>query len=324
VSRPEVRALYDRFRSRPFGRSLGATQGEWAQLQLGLKQVLRERLDEDRIQPLRARCAAEGLELLVIPLPAAPDADLDGVATSTWRHAHAYVGRDRAALEEAAALDGSMIPYQTAPTSRTLATTDDTRRLGELLGYPPCCTEAFTRWHEQLVDNHGPIAAAAEASERFDPLLNNVCLGAFRLIGWFPCRYDCPASLEIARRVKDKLNRLYPRRLPQATRVLSMPRVYMDERRQLILDGHVDGDRVHYRDVYSPYALDRQARTAAYEWVFYVDVVACVPNGDTLWLEGEELVVARQGRETHRTSCPNAVWLPFSSGASRTSASKIV
>ena len=46
VSRPEVRALYDRFRSRPFGRSLGATQGEWAQLRLGLKQVLRERLDE--------------------------------------------------------------------------------------------------------------------------------------------------------------------------------------------------------------------------------------------------------------------------------------
>jgi hypothetical protein len=252
------------------------------------------------------------MKLLVVPLPTGPGGDLDGVATSPWRHAHAYVGRDRASLEEAAALDGSMIPYQTAPTSRTLATTDDTRRLGELLGYPPCCTEAFTRWHEQLVDNHPPIAAAAAASERFDPLLNNVCLGAFRLIGWFPCRYDCPASIEIARRVEEKLRRRHPRTIDEALRALAMPRVYMDERRQLILDGEVEGDRVRYRDVYSPYALDRQARTAAYEWVFYADVVACVPNGNTLRLDGDELVVADGERELHRLACPGAVWLPFS------------
>ncbi len=312
VGRPAVRALYDRFRARPFPRTLGATDAEWLQLNLGLKDVLRERLNDARLEALRLRCARDGWALHVEPLPAPAEPEaLDGADTSPLRAWHAYVGRDAALVQEAAALDASMSPHQSAIKLDAPGTAADSRRLGELLGYPPCCTAAFARWHDGLVDNWQPIASAAEASERFDPLLNNLALGSFHLIAWFPCRYDCAASLGIARRLADELESSRPAAFAAATRALALPRIYMDERRQLLFEGEVVGDTVRYRDVFTPYALDRQAITAAYEWVFFADVVATLALGDTAWLDSGSLVVARGDQEVTRIPAPEAIWLPF-------------
>lgn len=312
VTRKEVRALYDRFRSKPFARTLGATDAEWLQLELGLKQVLRERLDVPRLDALRLRCAKEGWHLHIEPLPPPTRSGVvDGAATSPWRAMHAYVGKDPAAVEEAAAIDTAMVPHQSYVELAQRATAADSQRLGELLGYPPCCTAAFARWHERLFDNWKPIAAAAEATGRFEPLLNNLGLGAFHVIAWFPCRYDCPASLAIAHRLAGELRRTRPQEFAEAMRPLGLPRLYMDERRQVLFDGHVLGDVAHYQHVYSPYALDRQASSAAYEWVFYADVVAQLATGNRAWMEGDALVVARDNTETTRVLAQDAVWLPF-------------
>jgi hypothetical protein len=312
VGRPAVRALYDQFRARPFAVPLGATEAEWVQLELGLKQVLRERLDRPRVVALRRRCAQEGWTLRVRELPPPGDGTaLDGVDTSLMRDVHAYVGRDAAAVEEAAALDDAMIPHQADPVDGQFATDADSRRLGALLGYPPCCTAAFVRWHDHLSDNWQPIASAAAASRAYHPLLNNLALGAFHLIAWFPCRYDCPASLELARRVARELWRRHPLAMDPALAMLACPRVYLDERRQLVLRGVPEGGTVRYRSVHSPFSLDRSARTAPYEWVFYADVCARVAAGDRIWPDGEELVVARGPREIDRIHAPDAIWLPF-------------
>lgn len=313
VSRPAVRAAYDRFRRRLVRAPLGATAAEWAHLRRGDKQVLRERLDADRLPALRQRCADEGWLLEARALPSATkDHPVDGADTAPLRGYHAYVGRDRDALLEAADLDGKMIPHQAAPDERPAgATADETRRLGALLGYPDCCTAAFAQHHGVGVDNWRPIATAAAASGRFDPLLDNLTLGYFHLIAWFPCAYDCPASLTIARDLERALRQRHAARYDAAVAPLAWPRVYLDERRQLLLPGApVDGE-LRYREVHTPYALDRQAGAAAYEWVFFADVAEVVAQGDRLWLEGDELVVARGRTEVGRIHAPDALLLPF-------------
>ncbi len=312
VSQQEVRALYDQFRSRPWPRTLGATSAEWLQLRLGLKQVLRERLDRPWLDQLRARCVDEGWFLHVEPLPAPVyRQELEGLDTSPWRAVHAYVGRSADPVLEAAALDSAMPPHQAHVELEQPALASDSQRLGELLGYPPCCTAAFCQWHEKLHDNWKPIAAAAGASQRFEPLLNNLCLGAFHLIAWFPCRYDCPASLAIARRLAQTLSKTRPAQFTAARRPLLLPRIYLDERRQVIFDGCVVDGVAHYQRAFSPFALDRQTSSAAYEWVFYADVVAKVRTGNRAWLEDDVLVVARDQTETARVPTKGAIWLPF-------------
>ncbi|MCO4771459.1 MAG: hypothetical protein KDA24_15610 [Deltaproteobacteria bacterium] len=314
VSRPAVRALYDRFRARPFPTGLGATEAEWLMLDLGLKQVLRERLSAARLPALKERCAAEGwaLEVQALDPPGSQAPVVDGADTSPLRGFHAYVGRERGLVAEAAALDHAMIPHQSAPEEHIEGTSpDDTLRLGELLGYPPCCTAAFAQFHDHLVDNWQPIATAAAATRRFEPLLNNLVLGAFHFIAWYPCSYDCAASLQIAHQLSDELAKRRPAETVRAHALLSTPRVYFDERRQLILDGVEAEGHVRYSAVHSPYALDRQASSAAYEWVFFADVVAPLERGDRLWMEGEELVAAHGGRELVRLAAPDAIWLPF-------------
>jgi len=313
VERPAVRAAYDRFRRKLVRAPLGATAGEWAHLELGDKRVLRERLDGDRLDALRQRCARDGWELEVRALPSATRSHaVDGADTAPLRGYHAYVGRERDLLVEAADLDGKMIPHQAAPDEHPEgATADETRRLGELLGYPDCCTAAFARHHGIGVDNWRPIASAAAASARFDWRLDNLTLGYLHLVAWFPCTYDCAASLAIAERVAASLRARHPDRYEAAVAPLTWPRVYFDERRQLLLDGAPADGELRYRAVHTPYALDRQAGSAAYEWVFFADVAETVARGDRLWLEGDELVVARSDAELSRIHAPDAVLLPF-------------
>jgi len=312
VTRPQVRALYDQFRARAFPTRLGATEGEWTALQLGLKAVLRERLTSARIETLAQRCAAQGLSLHTVPIAPATGGPLDGLVTAPLNDAHVYVGRDPDTLREAAELDALMVPHQSFDPDGTYEVSRaHNRRLGELLGYPPCCVEWFGQWHERLASNWAPIAASAAATGQFEPLLNNVVLGAFHCIGWFPCRFDCPASLHIAQEVERVLRRTRGDAVGSAFDALRTPRIYLDERRQLVIDGQPDGERIRYRRVYTPYALDRRASTAAYEWVFYADVMPLLARGDSLWREDDALVVAWRDRELGRVEAPNAIWLPF-------------
>ena len=65
-----------------------------------------------------------------------------------------------------------------------------------------------------------------------------------------------------------------------------MPRLLVDGRRQVLLDGYPDGEsQYRYRAVYSPFAFDRRAETAALEWVFYVDRVWPLSGGDRLEID---------------------------------------
>lgn len=78
--------------------------------------------------------------------------------------------------------------------------------LGRLLGYPACCADAFaTRWNEARDHHQGDVAglvAKTGGSGPFPwPLNPFLRYGGLELVPHFPCRYDCPESLALARRL---------------------------------------------------------------------------------------------------------------------------
>lgn len=78
------------------------------------------------------------------------------------------------------------------------------RRLGILMGYPPCCIEAFAAQDDRGDDARNRYACAARTRGPA-PWPWPLCDAALRLVPFFPCRYDCAAALTFAHHVLAEL-----------------------------------------------------------------------------------------------------------------------
>jgi hypothetical protein len=88
----------------------------------------------------------------------------------------------------------------------------DQEAIGDLLGYPPCCREFFRRvWVDDgMVDTTWPMATATAAPTDAEGTIVEVDGPAHANILWrwmgartvphLPCRFDCPATVELGKR----------------------------------------------------------------------------------------------------------------------------
>lgn len=287
-----MRRAYEGFAARPLVLELGAKEGEWLALEAGTKPMVREVLPPEDLGSSMEHWRAAGLSWEVVD---------GGVERSGAGHLGrggprrvVFVGRDRAALREAAALEEAELRGE---RDRSLAAFKEAQ--GRQLGYPPCCI-AFFRDLGNLRENRPALAAAAAASPSFDARLSNTVLSVYHHVSWYPCRYDCAASLSLADEVVRALGERRPASSAGVRRFLAMPRIFLTDRVQLLLDGSWQGAEFHVEAVHTPYAFDRRADQVMLQWLLLADL-------------GEEL--RAQGRIDGRGAWPErAVWLPFRDG----------
>ena len=325
-------AAYRAFVKRPLEFGLGAAHGDWLALRSGLKPLMRELVEPARWPVREAQLVDGGFVYGVHPMPVrsgardgyladrrqlgaleqrrqlgveeqadAPLAEAQGAAERLL----VLIGRDRDAVDEALSIERRLLGgYGQEQAVRLSA------RLGRLLGYPDCCVDAFAELGT-LRTNARAIRASAGRSERFEPRLNNLNLNVFHHVSWFPCRYDCPASLAKAERLDGLIEGGAPERRLQA-----MPVLYLDDRRQLVFDGRADRDGVAFDAVHTPFAFDRRRDCAALEWIFWMHAVEPLLGGDRLDVGHDELVVRRDAAVVARLPRPEgSVWLPFGAAA---------
>ena len=107
--------------------------------------------------------------------------------------------------------------------------------IGELLGFPRCCAEAFVRWWPTYYD---PVYQAAEASphevlrlENYEALLvephvathQMLRYAGFRLTSHFPCRLDCQASIEVGKTWLEVARKADPQGVDALLQILALP-----------------------------------------------------------------------------------------------------
>jgi hypothetical protein len=290
------------------------SRGEWIALELGIKPMLRLVVEASDWPELRMSCESRGYATAMIHFPV-QESHLDGTTkpsapAKTDPSVHrivAFVGRDREELEEAASVDGEMLLEDVSEHAWRV----QGRRLGELLGYPPCCVDHFVNTPGNS-ENIDVIRRIARRSTRFDPLLNNLSMSVVHATCWFPCRYDCAASLKLAREVDRQLAAEQPGQQGLVRRMWGMPRLYFDERRQLMFDGSVVKDRVQYRAVHTPFTFDRNAAHAVLDWVFHMDIARRLTNADELDVRGKVIRVMRESRVIEEIELgEEPVLLPF-------------
>jgi len=175
------------------GATLDVDVFEWIPFAAGVKPALRHEVPYARVEELVQWLERRGF--------------VAAVAEENRRTPDAvvYVARTLEGVRELASADAPIV--QALPGS--IPTPQLVRlqgRVGELLGYPACCVEAFTarvarEVHRRIGggEAHEHFVAAEEAASRtsvFHGRLNDLLpQRAARLVSFFPCRYDCPAAL---------------------------------------------------------------------------------------------------------------------------------
>ena len=187
-----------------------------------------------------------------------------------------YVSKERGLAERAAQLQAEGDPSA------------GVHELGALMGYPPCCVEAFAALPDRSNNTaHRYAAAGRTGAGPWPAPLSNLFVV---LLPWFVCRYDCAASGQRAEGALAALEAAHPGARARLEAALGRPVLYFTHDHQVVLDGEALQDgaalRVRYRTAARPSGT---ARLGALGGV--------VAAGDELALDHERLVVWRQGVE---------------------------
>jgi hypothetical protein len=219
--------------ARPIGYPLGSGQAEEVAVRTGLKPLLRQMLSAEDAARARPRLERRGWAV-------EEAAGADGAVL-------VFAGPDPARVREAARLETACAREAGAQPHRAM---------GELLGYPPCCTEAFAG----CGGGREPIelVAAALRATRGRPAarLNVLDLAVFHYVSWYPCAFDCALSTQYANAVAQGLRRRFPAFVRAVDAALGAHRLVLAPSVQLSVEGQWDGRELGVRRLW-PTARDR-------------------------------------------------------------------
>ncbi|MCG8551433.1 MAG: hypothetical protein MI799_13610 [Desulfobacterales bacterium] len=314
--RPVVRKHYKRFLQKNFVINMGANEGERLSLRMGIKPMIREIVSKEGIGEFKSVCDAEGWKYLISPVPVRENCynghvgfNKTGMGDLGLDHAEQYIvyaGHDRNLLGSACELERRMISTdtQTSPW--------DTIKLGITLGYPKCCSEAFSKINSTR--NQPYIQNSFQRTKIPNRFLNNLSLELFHYIGWTPCRYDCPESIDFAAKIDRHLNQLgHPGRV-NALKYLGMPKLYIDDRRQILFHGKkLSGNAIAYTAVFSPCAFSKNNGATLFDWIFYAHLASVFASGDRVFFTDNRSVDIFSGtRKITNLELPkDALWFIF-------------
>lgn len=184
-----------------------------------------------------------------------------------------YISRDADLARRALALQSEADPSQRL------------RDIGALMGYPPCCVEAFERTLDRSNNTRNRYATAARTRPEGPwPWELNNCF--VMLVPFFPCHYECPAALRWARATLAELRAEDPSIVAALERWLSRPVLYFDHAHHIALDGDARSTQeAHFRGV----ALFSGASPQV------APLARAIATGSTLRATSTELVVTDAG-----------------------------
>lgn len=207
-----------------------------------------------------------------------------------------YISRDAELARRAAYLQAEVDP--------SLAL----HELGELVGYPPCCVEAFAQQEDRANNSanryHTWARTLTPDSSRQGPWpwqLNNLHT---MIAPFYPCSYRCPDALAWVHKALAELGAVYPDYLASLRSALARPALYFDHEHQLVLDGACQGEELTYRAV-------------AWSSPRLSPLAAAIASGSRLLFGDQTLVVERGGRvlwRWQRTDPALGFVAPFADG----------
>lgn len=211
----------------------------------GLKPVMDDWVSADRFDELVDICRQRGLTVLAdVQFEALSDQGrlnkVVGQETLTTTRAvghaltdrvdgasvHVFIGADRRIAERTRAAGWYPLIIGGRAMNKPWI---DHLWFGDGLGYPRCCLDAFAR-HNNWSLNNMPYQAYRSVQSNPSYLCNS--LMRFSGLTWaahLPCRYDCPATVELAGRARQQIRRHCPALAGWIDNLCSVPYLVLNE-----------------------------------------------------------------------------------------------
>ncbi len=207
----------------------------------GLRPAGRAAVSPENLSDQVALIREAGLEHEVVDVP---PCDTDHARPG---EIHVFFARTLEQARRVAAIERAFVSAERGPSP--YGTAAFAWEMGRALGYPECCIEAFVSAGPRAT-THDLLRRAHARSRAFSWLLN--CLNPaspFPLIPHLPCRFDCEASIVLARAVHGLLDRLFPGLAGTARALLRRPCLLLGPDRAVALSGGMGAtvSRAEYR-----------------------------------------------------------------------------
>jgi hypothetical protein len=192
--------------------------------------------------------------------------------TSGEARTELYVSRDPELAREASRLQAEGDPSGALP------------RLGELMGYPPCCVQAFGEQDDRSNNSRNRYQTMARTGAGgWHWELNNL---SWMLVPFFPCSYRCDAARAYARATLRAWEEEAPPEVERFRTLAQRPALYFEHDAVLHFDGRAQGQTIDYRAVCSASGAGPALRRLA----------AAAAGGDRLHFAQDRLSVSSAGR----------------------------
>jgi len=248
TSDPSFEAAREEVQVRRLAYPLGSGQAEEIALGAGIKPLVRQLLDASSLDVALERFRRAGFHVVVPPVRytgrgRARVTFTDGDAPS-GAEAPVFVSRERRVAEAAAACEVDDEDEQP-------------RVMGELLGYPPCCVEAFASTPIPRPNRELASRALARTAGALCARLNTLDQAMFHYIAYSTCSFDCAPSSSFADAVASIVHSRHPHFAAAIDNALGAHRLMLSDDVQVSIAGRLTGAGIDMFRVW-PTAVDRR------------------------------------------------------------------
>lgn len=170
-----------------------------------------------------------------------------------------YIAKDFESCERLKELE-----YRHAFQEKNHKFKDCSMEIGEILGYPKCCSEFLSKCRENgsftsiipessayYQDETRHSLLALQNSKRILYQLNNFDMAYPKLFSFHLCSYDCSNALEIASRLLAYMHKKFPEEHTDVIRYLKSPLLFFSSDQVIHLEGgFVENGSIHYSGCY--------------------------------------------------------------------------
>jgi hypothetical protein len=285
---------------------------------LGFKPLMDDWIAVDLLDRYREACAVYGLEVeadsvfLMAVKDRLPSAVVgrDNLATTVaygvpaeaspppqgWAplgaRVHVFVSRDRALLRHG-------MWYPLIIRNRVFwPPRADLLSFGRLLGYPKCCIGFFRRYNNWL--RYSFLWEIQKRSAIVHPLCNPLTKDlTYSYIYHMPCSFACPATIELAGKLREAIGEREPELVTRIDRHLRLPALVFRERKIYFFEGVASVNRIDYTS-----------------WVFEGGELGAnvldeaLAAGNAVEVEGQKVRVLSGREELFRVTCKTEGFAP--------------
>ncbi len=211
---------------------------------------------------------------------------------SEGEYVYLFVSKDAGKLEEA-------VEATTQEHKGKGNRADAVRKLGALLGYPRCCTEAFGRERDYANDKQMNMVIRGRTRGRLSPYLNNL-VSPFSLVPFFPCTYNCMNAGRFAKDMLDIVSEGDDERKYKIMGTLRSVVLYFDLWRYVVFPGaRAEDGRIRY-DGFRP-SLDFLGSMMPKSPEFR-EFLSVLEGGDVIVVKGDAMDVIKGESVIHSFS----------------------